>query len=87
MNMKTEHTPKGAGRKPLPEHLRKVTLHNFRLPKWMVEWLLSHKGKGSQLLEEAVVNYFHLRLPEDSTMRHKEISTESNNKEEENGST
>lgn len=67
--MKTEQNPKGAGRKSLPEHLKKVKLHDFRLPKWIVEWLLSHKGKGSQLLEEAVTNYFHLNQSEELTIQ------------------
>ncbi len=62
--MKTKHNPKGAGRKALPEDLKKVKLHNFRLPKWIVEWLLSHKGKGSQLLEEAVISHFNLNKAE-----------------------
>ncbi len=67
--MTIEKNLKGAGRKPLPEHLKKVKLHDFRLPEWIVEWLLSHKGKASQLLEEAIINYFHLSPTEEFIMQ------------------
>ena len=67
--MTIERNPKGAGRKPLPEHLKKVKLHDFRLPEWIVEWLLSHKGKASQLLEEAIINHFHLSPTEEFIMQ------------------
>lgn len=62
--MRSKQNPKGAGRKELPASLKKIKLHNFRLPRWIVDWLLSNKGKGSQLLEEAVVNYFNLKYTE-----------------------
>ncbi len=67
--MKPERNPKGAGRKPLPDYLKKTKLHDFRLPKWVVDWLLSHKGKGSLLLEEAIINYFHLNPQEEYIMQ------------------
>jgi hypothetical protein len=62
--MNTERNTKGAGRKSLPDYLKKTTLHNFRLPQWLADWLLSHKGEGSKLLEEALVQHFHLKPQE-----------------------
>lgn len=67
--MKGSRNPKGAGRKSLTKNRKKVTLHDFRLPQWIVEWLLSHKGQGSQMLEEAIIQYFHLQPQENIIMQ------------------
>jgi hypothetical protein len=47
------------GRRPkgstLPNHLKRVKLNDFRLPKWIVDWLKSHPRKGSRIIEKALL--------------------------------
>jgi hypothetical protein len=53
--------PKGSTK---PEHLRRVNLNDFRLPRWIVDWLKSQPGSGGRLMEEAIVKYYKLKRPD-----------------------
>lgn len=48
------------GRKPLPECLQRIKLNDFRLPRWIVQWLKSQEESGSHLIERAVINQYKL---------------------------
>ena len=57
---------KGGGRpkgSTMPEHLRRVNLNDFRLPKWIVDWLKAQPESGGRLMEEAIVKYYKLKQP------------------------
>lgn len=56
---------KGAGMKPgakkkklKASHKRRQVLTKFRLPQEWIDFLLSHKRKGSRMLEEALMAYY-----------------------------
>lgn len=52
---------KGAGRKPLPDTLRREMLQ-VRLPKYLIDWLEKNKnGSLGRMIERAVVNYFCIK--------------------------
>lgn len=55
----------GAGRKPVPEHLKKVP-YNTKLPQWLREWLTdpAREKSGPVLIEEALRKVHKLRPPE-----------------------
>lgn len=55
----------GAGRKPAPEHLKKVP-YNTKLPHWLREWLTdpAREKSGPVLIEEALRKVHKLRPPE-----------------------
>lgn len=55
----------GAGRKPAPEHLKKVP-YNTKLPRWLRDWLTdpSREASGPVLIEEAIRKAHKLRPPE-----------------------
>lgn len=44
----------GAGRKKLPDHLRKVPF-NTRIPQWLKSWLTSQDTSAPVLIEDAIV--------------------------------
>ena len=55
----------GAGRKPAPEHLKKVP-YNTKLPRWLRDWLTdpAREASGPVLIEEALKKAHKLRPPE-----------------------
>lgn len=55
----------GAGRKPAPEHLKKVP-YNTKLPRWLRDWLTdpAREASGPVLIEEALRKVHKLRPPE-----------------------
>lgn len=55
----------GAGRKPVPEHLKKVP-YNTKLPRWLRDWLTAPERdkSGPVLIEEALRKVHKLTLPE-----------------------
>lgn len=58
----------GAGRKPAPEHLKKVPF-NTKLPKWLRDWLTSPERdkSGPVLIEEALSHVHKLKPPQKLT--------------------
>jgi len=55
----------GSGRKPISESLKRVRLRGeFRLPTWLRDWLLS-QGKGGRIIEQALIEKFGLKPPEE----------------------
>ena len=54
----------GAGRKPAPEHLKKVPF-NTKLPKWLRDWLTAPERdkSGPVLIEEALSQMHKLKPP------------------------
>ena len=55
----------GAGRKPAPEHLKKVP-YNTKLPQWLRDWLTApeREKSGPLFIEEALRMVQMLRPPE-----------------------
>lgn len=55
----------GAGRKPAPEHLKKVP-YNTKLPAWLKAWLTdpAREESGPVLIEEALRKVHRLRPPD-----------------------
>lgn len=55
----------GAGRKPVPEHLKKVPF-NTKLPRWLRDWLTdpARQKSGPVLIEEALRKVHKLAPPE-----------------------
>lgn len=55
----------GAGRKPTPEHLKKVPF-NTKLPRWLRDWLTDPEREKSApvLIEEALRKVHKLAPPE-----------------------
>jgi len=54
----------GAGRKPAPEHLKKVP-YNTKLPRWLRDWLtgLAREESGPVMIEKAVRWMYKLKPP------------------------
>ena len=54
----------GAGRKPAPEHLKKVP-YNTKLPQWLRDWLTApeREKSGLVLIEDALRKVHKLRPP------------------------
>lgn len=54
----------GAGRKPAPEHIRKVP-YNTKLPRWLRDWLTApeRERSGPVLIEEALRKIHGLKPP------------------------
>ena len=51
----------GAGRKPLPSHIKKRGVH-IKLTGWVADWLQSREGQGV-LIEEALIEKHNLEDP------------------------
>ncbi len=56
----------GAGRKPIPEHLKKVP-YNTKLPKWLRDWLAKPVGgeSGPVRIENALRRLYKIDPPKD----------------------
>ena len=44
---------KGAGAKPIPEHLKRERI-TVRLPNWLIEWLKKQSNQG-RVIEKALI--------------------------------
>jgi hypothetical protein len=64
MKSKRGGSGRGQGRKPLPEYLQRIKLNDFRLPRWIVQWLKSQPESGSHLIEKAVIEKYNLTRPD-----------------------
>lgn len=53
----------GAGRKPVPEQLKKIPV-GYKLPRWLVEWLREQDVPAAQLIEDALKRRHKLRPPD-----------------------
>ena len=55
----------GAGRKPAPEHLKKVP-YNTKLPQWLRDWLTGpeREESGPVMIEKALRRMYRLRPPD-----------------------
>lgn len=54
----------GAGRKPVPEQLKKIPV-GYKLPRWLVDWLRDQDIPAAQLIEEALCKRHKLKRPVD----------------------
>ena len=52
--------PKGSTISP---QLKRVNLPNFRLPRWIVDWIKSQERSGGRVIEEALVKHYKLKPP------------------------
>jgi len=41
-----------------PKDEKRISLHSFRLPLWIVRWLREQDESGGKLIEKAIVNYY-----------------------------
>ena len=53
----------GGGRKPTSPELTRIKLTDFRLPRWLVDWIKGQPRSGGEVVKEAVVSYYHLDEP------------------------
>lgn len=53
---------KGAGRKTKPRELLKIPV-NYKLPRWLVEWLREKEKPAAQLIEAALIEKHGLVRP------------------------
>lgn len=54
----------GAGRKPLPEQLRKNPVL-VKLPQWIIDWMSTQDKNRAELIEEALCKLNQLSPPKD----------------------
>jgi len=56
----------GAGRKPIPEHLKKVP-YNTKLPKWLRDWLVApeREESGPVMIENALRRLYKIDPPKE----------------------
>jgi len=45
----------GAGRKPVPKYLKRNKLDCFRVPQWIIDWIMEQPGSGGRIIEDAVL--------------------------------
>lgn len=58
--MKTNN-PKGAGRPPVPAHLKRNRMTGVRIQQWLLERLMQHPGSKGQLIERLLIEEFNLK--------------------------
>ena len=63
--------PKGSNK---PPHLRRVTLPDFRLPQWIVDWLKAQDYSGGRLIEEALIKYYKLEHPDEKRVSKRKMT-------------
>ena len=52
---------KGAGRKPVPTHLKRNRMTGVRIQQWLLERLMQHPGSKGQLIERLLIKEFKLK--------------------------
>lgn len=64
MTKVTKSNPRGAGRKPVPDHLKRLVF-NSRIPKWLIEEI-ENRGISDQswLVETAIIEYLKVSPPD-----------------------
>jgi hypothetical protein len=50
--------PKGSTISP---QLKRESLTNFRLPKWIIDWIKSQERSGGRVIEEALIKHYRLK--------------------------
>ncbi len=56
--------PKGAGRPPVPAHLKRNRMTGIRIQQWLLERLMQHPGSKGQLIERLLIKEFNLKAKE-----------------------
>lgn len=49
---------RGAGRRPIPLHKKRLSCHEIRLEAWWKHWLKNHPGSGGRLIEVALEEHY-----------------------------
>lgn len=52
----------GAGRKPVPAHLKRAMFKMIRLPVWLQDWIRQQPDAG-KLVEQAIIQTYNLKPP------------------------
>lgn len=55
---------KGAGRPPVPAHLKRNRMTGVRIQQWLLERLMQHPGSKGQLIERLLIKEFNLKIKE-----------------------
>lgn len=53
--------PKGAGRPPVPAHLKRNRMTGVRIQQWLLELLMQQPGSKGQLIERLLIEEFGLK--------------------------
>lgn len=53
----------GAGRPIVALHLKRNSLHDFRVQQWIIDWLKAQPGSGGKLVERALIEMYRLKQP------------------------
>jgi hypothetical protein len=53
----------GAGRPPIPEHLKKVQI-GVALPRWLIQWLDVQDGSRARVIEDALRRQHQIHPPD-----------------------
>jgi len=54
---------KGAGRKPVPEHLKRNKMTGVRIQQWLLDWLMSQPESSGKIIERVLVERYDLDNP------------------------
>ncbi len=47
----------------VPAYKKRVKCNSFRLPAWLVAWLLSQEESGGKLIENALLKTYEIEVP------------------------
>ena len=59
---------KGAGRPPVPPHLKRVKMTGVRIQQWILDWLMSQPESKGQLIEKLLIDKYGLESKRDGLM-------------------
>jgi len=51
---------KGAGRKPVPEHLKRNKMTGVRIQQWILTWLMTQPESSGKIVENALIEKYGL---------------------------
>ena len=45
------------------DNLKRIKCNMFRLPRWLIDWLMEHSGSMGKIVEEALIEKYKLIPP------------------------
>ena len=52
---------KGAGRKPVPAHLKRNKMTGVRIHQWILDWLMNQPTSSGKIVEQALIEKYKLK--------------------------
>ena len=52
---------KGAGRPPVPPHLKRVKMTGVRIQQWILDWLMSRPESSGKIIEDVLIEKYELK--------------------------